>query len=126
MMTATGLSKRTLEYGRESLKKFDEETVKAKIESETIIANSAVNIVLNEDQASSKDNEIIRNQNNIDSDCETVYSEESVSVDDNSGKMKRLSLSLSDHLILSRYVCSNIVANIVSNIYMYVMRHVRT
>ena len=33
---------------------------------------------------------------------------------------------LSDHLILSRYVCSNIVANIVSNIYMYVMRHVRT
>ena len=33
---------------------------------------------------------------------------------------------VSDHLILSRYVCSNIVANIVSNIYMYVMRHVRT
>ena len=35
-------------------------------------------------------------------------------------------LKVSDHLILSRYVCSNIVANIVSNIYMYVMRHVRT
>ena len=33
---------------------------------------------------------------------------------------------VSDHLILSRYVCSNIVANIVTNIYMYVMRHVRT
>ena len=33
---------------------------------------------------------------------------------------------VSDHLILSRYVCSNIVANIVPNIYMYVMRHVRT
>ena len=33
---------------------------------------------------------------------------------------------LSDHLVLSRYLCSNIVANIVSNIYMYVMRHVRT
>ena len=33
---------------------------------------------------------------------------------------------VSDHLILSRYVCCNIVANIVSNIYMYVMHHVRT
>ena len=36
-----------------------------------------------------------------------------------------LELELSDHLIISRYVCSNIVANIVTNIYMYVMRHVR-
>ena len=33
---------------------------------------------------------------------------------------------VSDHLILSRYVLSNIVANIVSNIHMYVMQHVRT
>ena len=33
---------------------------------------------------------------------------------------------LSDYLILSSYVCSNIVANIITNIYMYVMRHVRT
>ena len=39
---------------------------------------------------------------------------------------KKSSHYMSDHLILSRYVCSNIVANIVSNIYMYVMRHVRT
>ena len=40
---------------------------------------------------------------------------------------KDLSTStVSDHLILSSYVCSNIVANIVTNIYMYVMRHVRT
>ena len=39
--------------------------------------------------------------------------------------MSRTYGNLSDHLILSRYVCSNIVANIVSNIYMYVMRHVR-
>ena len=41
------------------------------------------------------------------------------------GRICRL-MRLSDHLILSRYVCSNIVANIVTNIYMYVMRHVRT
>ena len=34
MMTATGLSKRTLQYGKELRKKFDEETVKAKTESE--------------------------------------------------------------------------------------------
>ena len=62
MTTATRLSKRTLEYGKELRKKFNEETVKAKIESETIIANSALNIVLNEDQASSEGNEIIRNR----------------------------------------------------------------
>ena len=46
-------------------------------------------------------------------------------------KVRKLSkipthLEVSDHLIISRYVCSNIVANIVTNIYMYVMRHVRT
>ena len=89
MMTATGLSKRTLQYGKELRKKFDEETVKAKNESETIIADSAVNIVLNEDQANSEDDGIIRNLNDIDSDSETVYSEDSVSEDDNSGKRKR-------------------------------------
>ena len=80
-MRTIGLSKRTVEYG-----KFDEETAKARIESETMSANSAVNDVIN---ANSEDNEVITNQNNIDSDNETVYSEESVSVDDNSGKRKR-------------------------------------
>ena len=33
---------------------------------------------------------------------------------------------LSDYLIPSSYVCSNIVANVVKNTYVYVMRHVRT
>ena len=85
LMTATGLSKRTLQYGKELRKKFDEETVKAKNESEAINVNNAVNDVLNEDQANTENNEVIINQNNIDSDSETVYSEESVSIDDNSG-----------------------------------------
>ena len=89
MMRTTGLSKRTLEYGKELRKKFDEETAKARIESETISANSAVNNVQNANQTNSEDNEVMANQNNIDSDNETVYSEESVSVDDNSGKRKR-------------------------------------
>ena len=89
MMRTTGLSKRTLEYGKELRKKFDEETAKARIESETISANSAVNNVQNENQTNGEDNEVMANQNNIDSDNETVYSEESVSVDDNSGKRKR-------------------------------------
>ena len=33
--------------------------------------------------------------------------------------------SVSDYLILSSYVCSNVVANVVTNTYVYVMRHVR-
>ena len=49
-----------------------------------------------------------------------------VSVENKDIVIGMLQSLLSDHLILSRYVCSNIVANIVSNIYMYVMRHVRT
>ena len=45
---------------------------------------------------------------------------------DSTTTKKFVQRKVSDHLILSRYVCSNIVANIVTNIYMYVMRHVRT
>ena len=70
MMTATGLSKRTLQYGKELRKKFDQETVKAKTESE--ISTVADINLLNEDQANSEGNEVITNQNNIDSDSETV------------------------------------------------------
>ena len=87
MMTATGLSKRTLQYGKELRKKFDEETVKAKTESE--ISTVADINLLNEDQINSEGNEDITNQNNIDSDSETVFIEESTSEDDNSGKRKR-------------------------------------
>lgn len=49
-----------------------------------------MNDVLN---ANSEDNEVITNQNNIDSDNETVYSEESVSADDNSGKEREQSVA---------------------------------
>ena len=57
-------------------------------ESEIISVNSAVNYVLNDDQANGEVNEVISNQNNIDSN-ETVYSEESVPEDDNRSKRKR-------------------------------------
>ena len=68
-MTATGLWKGTLQYGKELSKKFDEETVKAKTESEL---NTVADInLLNEDQVNSEGNEDITNQNNIDSDSET-------------------------------------------------------
>jgi hypothetical protein len=91
VMTATGLSKRSLEYGKEMRKGFDEETLKAKADAE-------IDIVVDNDDT--RDDSIITEESSgerteaneevdNDSDSDTIYSEASENSDDDSSKRRR-------------------------------------
>jgi hypothetical protein len=91
VMTATGLSKRSLEYGKEMRKGFDEETLKAKAEAEVDIMDDSDDtqddsIITEESSGERREaNEEVNNE----SDSETIYSEASENSDDGRRKRRR-------------------------------------
>ena len=91
IMAATGLSKRSLEYGKEMRKGFDEETKKAKAETEiddVDDTDDAQDDSMITEELSGELGEANAEVNN-ESDSETIYSEASENSDDGRRKRRR-------------------------------------